>query len=162
LTALHREIFGQHFAGQAGIFRQAEANYGVRAAVRPEHIEPLFHQLILKIQDNLTVALKHKGITPGLVEHVFLSAARDHAEMIRIHPFVDGNGRWARLATSLYIYDCGFDCGTIVFARDRREYFDGIHRAQDGNEPGDLANLLLKGFLFQSGRRLGGLRPRTS
>ena len=31
-----------------------------------------------------------------LTESAFLAAARGHAEMIRIHPFIDGNGRWAR------------------------------------------------------------------
>ncbi len=161
LTGLHREIFGDHFPQQSGALRLVEANYGVRAAVAPEHIPSLLQQLILDIQEALRVALKFSGFTERFFEHVFLTAATQHAEMIRIHPFVDGNGRWARLATSLYLYDCGLDCGTIIFARDRKRYVDAIHRAQDTREPGDLANMLLEGFLAQSQRRIGGLRPRT-
>jgi fido (protein-threonine AMPylation protein) len=161
LTWLHREIFGYHFPDQAGTFRLAEANYGIRAAVRPEHIQPLLEQLVLDIQGALRAALLFNGFTERFFDHVFLTAATQHAEMIRIHPFVDGNGRWARLATSLYLYDCGLECGTIIFARDRKAYVDAIHRAQDTHEPGDLANILLEGFLSQSERRVAGLRPRT-
>lgn len=161
LTGLHREIFGHHFPQQAGALRLVEANYGVRAAVQPEHIQSLVQQLVLAIQDALRIALLFKGFTERFFDHVFLTAATHHAEMIRIHPFVDGNGRWARLATSLYLYDCGLECGTIIFARDRKVYVDAIHRAQDTHEPGDLANILLEGFLSQSERRVAGLRPRT-
>lgn len=130
--------------------------------MKPEHIPSLFEQLVARIQENLRKALSFKATSEAFIEHVFLSAAADHAEMIRIHPFIDGNGRWARLATSTYIFDSGLESGTIIFARDRKAYVDAIHRAQDSNEPGDLANLLLSGFIFQSGRRIGGLRPRTS
>lgn len=99
LTGLHREIFGDLFPQQAGALRLVEANYGIRAAVPPEHIPSLLQQLVLDIQDALRVASKFSGFTERFFEHVFLTAATHHAEMIRIHPFVDGNGRWARLAT---------------------------------------------------------------
>ena len=74
-------------------------------------------------------------------------AARDHAEMIRIHPFIDGNGRWARIATVLFLRDCGYAEGTFVAKRDRARYIAAADRCIDNGEPGDLADLLLEGYI---------------
>jgi Fic family protein len=94
-----------------------------------------------------------------LLEYSFLAAARTHAEMIRIHPFVDGNGRWARLATSIFLRDVGLACGTIIEPSKKRQYIAAIDRAIDEGEPGDLSNILARGFVLQAARRRG-LRSR--
>ncbi len=43
--------------------------------------------------------------------HPILVAAYSHAELVRIHPFIDGNGRTSRLLMNLYLLRCGY---TIV------------------------------------------------
>lgn len=161
LCHIHREIFGETFPETAGRFRTGEANYGRRAAAQPEHIDPLMQQLELAIRTDLQRALDLPFASDEQLEHIFLSAAQHHATMVHIHPFVDGNGRWARFVTNVYLNDTGLGCGTIVYARDRRRYIAGIDRALDTNEPGDLANLFFEGYIDQAERRFTGNRPRT-
>ena len=59
-------------------------------------------------------------------------AAFAHHEIARIHPFVDGNGRVARLLCNLVLMSKGYPPITIR-ARDRKKYFDCLEKAHFGN-----------------------------
>lgn len=87
------------------------------------------------------------------IQLAFLYAAKDHAELIRIHPFVDGNGRWARIATTVFLFDCGYPFGTIIRKAEKRRYIAALDRAIENGEPGDLASQLLSGYLHAMRRR---------
>lgn len=79
--------------------------------------------------------------------------------MIRIHPFIDGNGRLARIITSVFLVDAGLKAGTIVPARIKTEYIESTDRAIDQGECGDLATILLDGYIEQAEKRDKGLHP---
>jgi Fic family protein len=54
-----------------------------------------------------------------------------HYEFIRIHPFVDGNGRTARVLAALVLYIRGFDtkrffCLDDYYDRNRKEYYAAL------------------------------------
>ena len=86
---------------------------------------------------------------PGLVEE-FLSwlnsgeatkinpvilAGIVHYEIARIHPFIDGNGRAARLLASLFLYKSGFDHRRFFalddyYDKDRSLYYAALKTAQ--------------------------------
>jgi len=55
-----------------------------------------------------------------------IHAGITHYELVRIHPFVDGNGRIARIMASLVFYERGFDVKRF-FALD--DYYDNDRRA---------------------------------
>jgi Fic family protein len=55
-----------------------------------------------------------------------IEAGITHYELVRIHPFVDGNGRTARIMATLVFYRSGFD-GKRFFALD--DYYDKDRRA---------------------------------
>lgn len=55
-----------------------------------------------------------------------IHAGITHYELVRIHPFVDGNGRTARIMASLVFYERGFDVKRF-FALD--DYYDNDRRA---------------------------------
>jgi Fic family protein len=55
-----------------------------------------------------------------------LTAGISHYEFVRIHPFIDGNGRAARALASLILYLRGFDTKRF-FALD--DYYDGDRQA---------------------------------
>ncbi len=59
-------------------------------------------------------------------------AAFAHHELARIHPFVDGNGRVARLLCNLILMSKGYPPITIR-SRDRKKYFDCLEKAHFGN-----------------------------
>jgi len=59
-------------------------------------------------------------------------AAFSHHELVRIHPFVDGNGRTARLISNLILINRGFP-PVIIRNIDRKKYFDCLEKAHFGN-----------------------------
>ncbi|MBI4447418.1 Fic family protein [Candidatus Woesearchaeota archaeon] len=59
-------------------------------------------------------------------------AAFAHHELVRIHPFVDGNGRVARLLCNLILMMKGYPPITIRKV-DRKKYFDCLEKAHFGN-----------------------------
>ncbi|MBN1871070.1 MAG: Fic family protein [Candidatus Omnitrophica bacterium] len=64
-----------------------------------------------------------------------------HYEIARIHPFIDGNGRTARLLATLILYLSGFDHRRIFalddyYDRDRQAYYAALKTAQVNN--GDI------------------------
>lgn len=68
-----------------------------------------------------------------------------HYEIARIHPFIDGNGRAARLFATMVIYLSGFDHRRIFalddyYDRDRKAYYGALKTAQLNN--GDITQWL--------------------
>ncbi len=59
-------------------------------------------------------------------------AAFAHHELVRIHPFVDGNGRVARLLCNLILMVKGYPPITIRRV-DRKKYFDCLEKAHFGD-----------------------------
>lgn len=59
-------------------------------------------------------------------------AAFAHHEIARIHPFVDGNGRTARLLCNLILISNGYP-PVVVRAKERKKYFDCLEKAHFGN-----------------------------
>lgn len=90
---------------------------------------------------------------PGLVRRFFdwldspeaaelpaaLKAGISHYELVRIHPFVDGNGRTTRVMAMLVLYQAGFDkqffCLDEYYDQDAGRYYQALQQA---NEAGDL------------------------
>lgn len=159
IVSIHRLLFGNLFPRLSGIPRQAAILFGARAGVEPENIYDCLRALSAQFRSDLAEALTLQHDLDALLDHVFHSAAVTHAEIIRVHPFVDGNGRWARFVTNLYVFDCGLEVGTIILAKDKKRYIDAMNRASDNREPGDLANILLEGFIYQANRQHAG-KPR--
>lgn len=159
IVSIHRVLFGEVFPELSGIPRLGAILFGARHGVEPESIYDCLRAISDQFRTDLAKALTLARELDELLDHVFLSAALTHAEMIRVHPFVDGNGRWARFLTNLYIFDCGLPVGTIVLAKDKKRYIEAMNRASDNGEPGDLANILLEGFLHQANRQRAG-KPR--
>jgi Fic family protein len=67
-----------------------------------------------------------------------LLAGIAHYEIARIHPFIDGNGRTARLFAMLILYLSGFDHRRIFalddyYDRDRLAYYAALKTAQTNN-----------------------------
>jgi len=58
--------------------------------------------------------------------HAVLTAGIAHYELVRIHPFIDGNGRTARVLATLILFARGFDTRRF-FALD--DYYDSDHIA---------------------------------
>jgi Fic family protein len=76
-------------------------------------------------------------------QHPVEIAALLHHGFVGIHPFIDGNGRVARLLTNLYLIARCYP-PVVLKIEDRGEYYRFL-RAADAGNPGLFANFLAKG-----------------
>lgn len=69
-------------------------------------------------------------------EHPVLRAADAHLKLVTIHPFIDGNGRTARLLMNLLLMQAGYP-PAVIKPEERAAYIDALQQAQlyGNNEP---------------------------
>lgn len=60
--------------------------------------------------------------------HPIERAARVHGEFVKIHPFVDGNGRTSRLLMNLELMKAGFPA-TVIEVEQRLAYYQALDNA---------------------------------
>jgi Fic family protein len=141
ILQLHRlvvhEILPEHEAGQ---YRQVPVVVAVPATGEVRFRPPEWEEVPLLVADlvgwlnsdqaNALMPVLHAGIA--------------HYECVRIHPFVDGNGRTARALATLILYKRGFDTRRFFaleeyYNVDRRSYYEALAAA---DRSGDLTEWL--------------------
>lgn len=129
MLRLHREMFGKVWRW-AGELRQRDLNIGV-----PFHqVEPQLHGLAEDLA-------RWQEFGHDLVEQ----AARLHFRAVKIHPFLNGNGRWSRMLANILLKQNRSPIiewpegviGTESVIRD--EYIAAIKQADDGDEDALIA-----------------------
>jgi Fic-DOC domain mobile mystery protein B len=124
LLQLHRRMFGEVWAW-AGKLRTTERNIGVE----PWRIGAELAQLL----NDVRYWINNKTFP---VDEV---AARFHHKLVWIHPFANGNGRHARLATDLLLRACGcerFSWGSASLVdptQTRGRYVSALRAADQHN-----------------------------
>ena len=73
--------------------------------------------------------------------HSVERAARVHADFVKIHPFVDGNGRTARLLMNLELMKDGFPPAVLPVEK-RLEYYEALDYAHTKNNYGPFLILM--------------------
>lgn len=105
-----------------GIFRDRQVYVGNRVTGQVIFMPPETRE-VPKLIDHFFKWLNSSGANE--IDAV-IKAGVTHYELVRIHPFIDGNGRTARIMASLVLYERGFDVKRF-FALD--DYYDGDRRA---------------------------------
>lgn len=75
--------------------------------------------------------------------HPTLLAAEAHYRLVTIHPFVDGNGRTARLLMNMILLMQGYPAA-IIRKRDRLSYINALEKAQLGGSKDQYLELIFK------------------
>ena len=128
------------------------------------------HQLILKDIDNENAGryrkenVTIKGAThippdylkvPELMEkliltyntwseyHPIIQAALLHGELVKIHPFVDGNGRTSRLLMNLDLMNSGYN-PVIIKKESRLKYYEALDKVHTTGNYTDFVKLVTK------------------
>lgn len=128
---LHKEMLSDVWSW-AGEFRTTQTSIGVEAN--------MIHQRLYQLQDDLKYWESEWDYRDA--------ATRLHHTLVKIHPFPNGNGRWARLATDLWLLKMGYPSiswgGNITEVSDARSaYITALKEADNGNyEP-------LRRFMFE-------------
>ena len=127
---LHGQMFGDVWKW-AGEFRQENINLGCD-----------WHQVPMRLQALLDDLAFWEEQGEGLPEQ----AVRLHHRAVQIHPFLNGNGRWARMLANVWLKRHGQavtewpeeTIGTKSVVRE--EYIEAIRAADEGDE-GPLSEL---------------------
>ena len=120
---LHKEMYGCVWKW-AGEIRKTELSIGIKA-----------HQIVHELH-RLQVELK-KWEEQG--DDALMIAAKLHHRLVWIHPFQGGNGRWARMASNIFLYKK--DLSLVEWPEDearvesgfRKQYLEALKAADAGD-----------------------------
>ena len=90
-------------------------------------------------------------------EHPVLIAAFLHDELVKIHPFIDGNGRTSRLLMNLYLISHGYTIATLKGDNETRQtYYTALEQSHRENNR-EIFYLLVANTVKQSMERYIGV-----
>lgn len=118
IKALHQLVLKNIDADNAGTYRTI--NVLISGAT---HTPPQALQVPQQMQDFINW-YQHEAHKLHPIER----AARVHGEFVKIHPFVDGNGRTARLLMNLELMKAGFPA-TLIQIEQRLAYYEALDHA---------------------------------
>jgi cell filamentation protein len=111
----------------AGVWRKTHVTVGQLVPPEPERIVPLMYQFV----ENLNHKISH---TKNINDHVdALTFA--HYEFVRIHPFVNGNGRTGRMLMNLVALQLGYQPLELYHREGdgRKIYIEAMKSADKGD-----------------------------
>lgn len=124
VLAIHRIILRGIDDPNAGSYRAYDVY--VNKGGGEKHMFPAPSK-IENLMDNFYLWLKeNKNMHPVLL------ASEAHYRLVSIHPFIDGNGRCARLLMNLILIQNGYPPAIIKMAK-RKEYIQTIQSTDEGN-----------------------------
>ena len=129
ILEIHRLILNQLDEPSAGRFRRGPVRIAGSRVVLPNAVK------VPKLTDKLVNWLTTTKDQPVKV------AAEAHYRLVTIHPFVDGNGRTARLVMNLVLLKAGYPAA-IIRKEERLKYLNSLEKAQLGGSGDDYYQLI--------------------
>ncbi len=145
-TGSIHNVMGGSFDSSKGEFRLC----GVTAGVGGRSY--MSYQKVPAKVDELCALLQEKQKTVGTFREQYELSFNAHLNLVTIHPWIDGNGRTARLLMN-YIQFCYNLFSTKIFKEDREEYISALQQSQEEetNQPflGFMAGQLKKSLSLE-------------
>ncbi|CAN7439857.1 Fic family protein [Rhizobium sp. LjRoot254] len=132
ILAVHEIILKGIDDGNAGHFRAVPVRISGSRVVLPNPLK------VPSLMDELEAWLLSE---PNL--HPAALAAEAHYRLVTIHPFVDGNGRTARLLMNLILMMHGYP-PAIIRKEDRLAYLSALEKAQLGGSKRDYEDIVIR------------------
>ncbi|MEE9438072.1 MAG: Fic family protein [Saprospiraceae bacterium] len=102
--------------------------------------EPAQPYLIAKMMEDYFINYKNHID----VLHPVILAAEMHERLVSIHPFIDGNGRTARLIMNLVLLSNGYTIANLKGdITNRLKYYKALENVQQDNEPDHFYHLII-------------------
>jgi Fic family protein len=120
ILAIHERILGNIDDINAGHYRSVPVRIAGSRAVMPNYLK------VPDLMSDFAAWLKAENS-----DHPAKVAADAHFKLVSIHPFVDGNGRTARLLMNLLLMQSGYPAA-IIRPEDRSTYIAALEIAQTG------------------------------
>ena len=143
----------------AGEFRREDVKVGdvTGEEVVVHHLPPSWLEVDKEVQQLLEWVdagkVKGDGLEDPWVHPVIQAGIAQH-RFVWIHPFVDGNGRTARMFTTMLLYQRGYDFKYLFelssyYNDDRDAYYEALRSADRTNDYTDWLTYFLGGFSYQ-------------
>jgi len=129
---IHQLIFKEIDNENAGRYRKENVTIKGATHIPPDYIK--IPELMEKLILNYETWNKY---------HPIIQAALLHGELVKIHPFVDGNGRTSRLIMNLDLMNHGYN-PVIIKKEDRLEYYEALDKAHTTGNYTDFVKLINK------------------
>ncbi|VDN02542.1 unnamed protein product [Thelazia callipaeda] len=121
ILSIHHRVLGFVDPDAAGVFRKTQVYVG--------SFTPVSADLVPREMDEMVKWLNSED---SLLLDPVERAAIAHYKLVSIHPFIDGNGRTARLLMNLILMQSGFP-PVIIPVEDRADYYDGLSAGNRGD-----------------------------
>lgn len=113
ILEIHRLVLKAIDDQHAGVLRRIAVKISGSTATLPDPV---------KVPDLMNEFVRWLGTTH---QNPVMTAAQAHYKLVAIHPFVDGNGRTARLLMNLLLIQAGYP-PAIVAVEERKIYLDAL------------------------------------
>jgi Fic family protein len=133
IKSIHQLILKNIDDNNAGIYRKT--NVIISGA---EHVPPD----VVRVQSDMENLIGWDQ-AQGAALHPVERAARLHTDFVKIHPFVDGNGRTARLLMNLELMKSGFP-PVVLPVEKRLEYYEALDKAHTKNDYEPFLQLIIE------------------
>lgn len=132
LLSLHQRVLYSTNNSEGGVFRRTGTRIAGSQTVFPNALK------VPSLIDRLVEDINNRPEDM----HPVLRAALVHLDFVKIHPFVDGNGRTARILMNTLLRRTGF-VAIPIYPKDRLEYLNAIEQA-DQDEGAVFCALMLR------------------
>lgn len=124
---LHQLVLKNVDHEQAGRYRSVDVKIAGARHSPPPHY---------RVAEQMAEFLRWYHAAAGSL-HPVVRAAEVHTRFVLIHPFMDGNGRTARLLLNLELLKSGY-WPVVLPVEARLRYYEALDAAWDNDPPGDL------------------------
>ena len=129
---IHQLILKEIDNENAGKYRKENVTIKGAAHIPPDYIT------VPELMEKLILNYKTWNIY-----HPIVKAALLHGELVKIHPFIDGNGRTSRLIMNLDLMNSGYN-PIIIKKEDRLKYYEALDKAHTTGNYTDFVKLVTK------------------
>ncbi|MBI5653039.1 MAG: Fic family protein [Chloroflexi bacterium] len=105
-----------------------------------EHLEVIVPPDVSTVPSLMYDFARWLGSDETRAMHAIEFSARAHFKFVNIHPFIDGNGRTARVLMNLILIRAGFP-PAVIQVKTRAPYYVALRQADAGN-PNDFIALI--------------------
>ena len=122
IKSIHHLILKEIDSSNAGKYRNE--NVFISGA---KHVPPMYINVPYEMQKLIVKYQDWKDLHP-VVRACYL-----HGEFVKIHPFIDGNGRTARLLLNFELIQSGYP-PVVIKTENRADYYDALEKAHTTND----------------------------
>ncbi len=143
ISAMVMKNTGQHYSMPLGEFDSSKGEYrlcSVHAGKKNFPDCTKVPAMMKKLIEYINAEQKKSKIS------VLTLAFELHFRFVSIHPFVDGNGRTARLLMNYILYYYGYPM-MVVFKADRLKYIDALYQAQENEDITPFYEFMVKQYI---------------